>query len=321
MRASEPVLAATRSRRDDARDMTDGPEPKHDLPNPIEAIRARIPGRADELLVDKLTAQLETTRGLLLGDPEGAAERALDRMGGQAEAETRIAAQLAMRQPLAQPERFPEAHRLAVHALEVLDREGSRAPGAPRLGPLTAVAEVIVEAIAEYLVKSYAEGVAGTLRKLYARREAQCTPQSPERRALARARLEMERLAPGFSGGGINGTMLLLAGLAVPGLASLSSYVGAIDYTDRRILFGGVGFLFLLFLLLSSITIRGAAVARRRSHLIMSQPLAALWQTIGNCGAPPEDDSVAIATVAIVLTALLWIVGPAVAAVIIVATR
>ena len=44
-----------------------------------------------------------------------------------------------------------------------------------------------------------------------------------------------------------------------------------------------------------------------------SPALAELWQTIGNCGNPPEDDGDTIATTAVVTTALAWLVLPATA--------
>jgi len=61
------------------------------------------------------------------------------------------------------------------------------------------------------------------------------------------------------------------------------------------------------------VMLRGAAVARRRSQLIMGAPLAALWETIGDAGHPPEDDATQIATFAIVLTAVIWLALPFVA--------
>ena len=60
--------------------------------------------------------------------------------------------------------------------------------------------------------------------------------------------------------------------------------------------------------------LRGAAIARRRCRLVMQRPLAALWETVGHAGNPPEDDSVLFGTLAVVLTALLWFVLPGLAA-------
>ncbi|MGE5595635.1 MAG: hypothetical protein ACM3S1_06310 [Hyphomicrobiales bacterium] len=274
--------------------------------------------RVDELLLDELTEQLDRTRRLLTGNPEAAAEAALARMGGQREAEMRIAADLAVMAPLAQPERFAEAHRLTMRALEVLDREGSRDPGTPRLGPLSPVLAVGIEFVAEYIVKSYAESIAQRLRTLYARREAQCPPGAPERRLLASARVEMDRLAPTFSGGGTLAPILFVGGALVPLLASFTNLIGAIDFGNRAVVWVGLAVLFVLFLALSTVMLRGAAVAHRRSTLIMQRPLAALWETIGHAGNPPENDSTLFATVAIVLTAVVWFVIPAVAGLVLV---
>lgn len=272
--------------------------------------------RVDELLLDEITDQLDRTRRLLMGNPEAAAEAALARTEREREAELRIAAALASTEPLAEPERFAEAHRLAVRALEVLDREGSRDPATPKLGPLSPVLAFGIEFIADYIVKSYTRNIAGRLQTLYARREAQCPPNQPERHALARARMEMDRLAPGFGGGGVAAPILVAAGAALPLLASFTDYVGAVDLGNSYVLWGGLAGLFLVFLFLSTILLRGAAVAHRRSRLIMEQPLAALWQTIGSAGNPPEDDSVMIATLSVLLTALVWVVLPVLAAIV-----
>ena len=261
-------------------------------------------------ILDEFTDQLDRTRRLLTGSPEEAAELALDRFGGEIEVEARIAIELAVLEPLAHPGRFLEAHRIVMRALEVLDREGSRNPAVPNLGPLTAIAKAGVGFVAEYVVKSYAEGIVGSLRRLYARREVQAAPQSPERKLLAGARIEVDRIAPGFSGGGVGAPVLIAGGLALPLLASLSQYVGAINFTNRWLLMAFTAVLFLLFLSLSTILLRGAAVARHRSRLIMRQPLAALWETVGHAGDPPEDDSVLIATGAVILAALVWFVLP-----------
>ena len=60
--------------------------------------------------------------------------------------------------------------------------------------------------------------------------------------------------------------------------------------------------------------------AHRRSRMIMAAPLAALWETIGHCGTPPEDDSRTFALVALVLTGLVWFALPAVLAIMLLLT-
>ncbi len=268
------------------------------------------PRRPDELLVDQLAEQLDRTRQLLTGNPEEAAEAAISRLGAEAETEARIAIELAAVAPLADPERFPAAHRLAVRALEVLDREGFRNPPVGRLGPARVVAEPVVEFIAEFIVKSYAESIASSMRSLYLRREAQCDPALPERRTLARARMEMERLAPGFSGGGLVAPLVVAGGVIVPLLAGIGNSIGAIDFGSRAVLVAAFTVFLAVSLLASWVMLRGAAVAHRRSKLIMRQPLAALWETIGHAGNPPEDDSVMFATIAVTLTTVAWLVIP-----------
>lgn len=276
--------------------------------SPLDAIRERLPG---ESLLDDLTEQLDRTRRLLTSNPESAAEAALSKFAGEAEVEARIAAGLAVAEPLADPARFLEAHRLVIRALEILDREGYREPAVSRrFGPLRPVARAGAEFVAEYIVKGYAESVVNSLRRMYARREPQAERGTPQRLALAQARVEVERIAPGFTGGGIGAPALVAGGAVLPLLASVSQYLGAIDFLARPVLIGMFAALFVLFGLLSSVLLAGASVAHRRSRLIMQQPLAALWEALGNAGHPPDDDSRLFALVAVVLSALVWVVIP-----------
>lgn len=268
--------------------------------------------RPDELVLDQLTDQLDRTVSLLRGSANEAAERALARFAGQREVETRIAADLAERAPLAQPERFLEAHQLAMHALEVLDRDGFRDPPTPRwLGPLRGVAGFASEFVAEYIVKSFAQSIVERLRSVYARREVQCARATPERLLLAGRRLEMERMASIYRGGGIGAPVILGAGAVLPLFASITGYTGGIDWTGRAVALTVLAVVFVLFVAGGWALLNGASVARRRSRLIMAGPLDALWQTIGRAGNPPQDDSALFATIAIVVTTLVWVVLPA----------
>ena len=268
--------------------------------------------RADELVLDQLTDQLDRTVSLLRGSANEAAERALARFAGQHDVEARIAADLAERAPLAQPERFIEAHQLAMHALEVLDRDGFRDPPVPRwMGPLRGIAAIGSEFVAEYIVKSYARSIVERLRSVYAGREVQCGRGTPERLLLSGRRLEMDRMASIYRGGGIGAPAILGAGAVLPLLASLTGYLGGIDWTGRGAVLTLLAIAFILFVAGGWVLLNGAAVARRRSRLIMAGPLEALWQTIGRAGNPPEDDSALFATIAVVVTTLVWIVLPA----------
>jgi hypothetical protein len=56
--------------------------------------------------------------------------------------------------------------------------------------------------------------------------------------------------------------------------------------------------------------LQAAAIARRRTHIALDQPLRALWETIGAAGHPPRDHSRQFATYAVILLAVAWIVVP-----------
>jgi hypothetical protein len=159
-------------------------------------------------------------------------------------------------------------------------------------------------------VKAFAADAVDSMTRLYTRREPQAARGTPERALLSQARVEVERVAPGFKGGGLGVPALVAGGAALPLLASASQYLGAIDFLARPVLLVLFAAMFVLFGLLSSILLSGAAVAHRRSRLIMGQPLLALWETIGNCGNPPEDRSRFFATVAVLLSSVAWIVLP-----------
>ncbi|HSD03024.1 MAG TPA: hypothetical protein VLB81_11665 [Gaiellales bacterium] len=269
------------------------------------------PDRSDNLILDELTDQLDRTFKLLRGDIDQAADLAFAQIKVDTTAEARLLNELAERAPLEHPARFTDAHRLAMHALEVLDRDGWRHPRLPRLGPLHAPARWAIEFVAQYIVRSYVSDVVRTLARLYARRESQAEPESKERRALARARIQADRLSLGFRGGASGLPTVLIGGAAIPVLASLARQFGAVK-PGEPILLGGGSVLFLLFAGLAFVLLQGAGLARRRVTVVGRQPMEALYETIGHCGRPPEDDADTIALVAIGLTAVTWFILPVV---------
>ena len=268
--------------------------------------RVAIPGQ-------EFLEQLDRTRQVFSGDAEDAGGRALADYAGDATVDARISLQLGCAATLAQPEAFLAAHRQLARAMEVYDREGSRDPNVPNLWILTPVAEYIVETIADYIKKSYLRQVANGVRRLYHRREVQSPPEAPERATLTRARIEMDRLALGLPASSNTLFGLIAGGAVVSALASLLRSVGALRLDDPYVLVSVGAVTFAVATAISGALLRGAAIARHRSRLIMLPALAELWQTIGNCGDPPEDDGDTIATTAVVITALAWLVLPATA--------
>lgn len=222
-------------------------------------------------------------------------------------------AQLAEAAPLADPDRFPEANRLVMRALEIHDRDGWRHVRVVRLGPLSGGLEYLAELVAKYVVRSYTSDVARRLFVLYGRREAQALEGSTERHVLQQAREEAERVSAGYRGASFPA---LVSGIAaLPVVAGLVRGVGGLDWLDStvQVVLGVI--LFVAFGLISYVMFQGAAAARRRAHLLLDGPLRALWATLGRAGRPPEDDATTFAAIAIVLTFVGWFVVPALLAV------
>ena len=121
------------------------------------------------LILDELSDRLEQFR--LLSSDDAATDRILGELGGSGRVEHDMVRELAARRPLAHPERVVEAHGVAMRALEVLARNGSRAPShLPRLGPLRPAAGFFVQHVIRYIVRQHQARVIDAIRDLYARR-------------------------------------------------------------------------------------------------------------------------------------------------------
>lgn len=261
------------------------------------------------LILDQLSDQLEQFRLFSHSDQE-ATDRVLSELGASGRVEEEMVREMATTRPLASPERVLEAHQVAMHALEVLSRNGSRAPSQLRLGKLTGLARFFVQQVIRYIVRSHQTHAVDAIRDLYARRIAWMSPEDPSRMLLIRARLDIERAAPSLkkNPGGL--PTFLLGGAAVSSIAQGVRKAGDAAAGSR------VGFLvalvvtFVLLAAASWVILRGAAVARRRIRVSLDHPLAALWETIGWCGRPPKDEARTFALVAIALTVAGWLVIP-----------
>ncbi|HEX6787310.1 MAG TPA: hypothetical protein VF076_08925 [Acidimicrobiales bacterium] len=265
----------------------------------------------DNLILDELSERLATLRILREDDPD-ARGRMLEEIGVRGKAEEDIVSQMADRKPLWRPDRFEEAHRLAMRSLEVLDRNGVRKVTVPRLGPLTPAAEWSTQQVTRFVVKNHQNTVIDRIRKLYERREANCDWESQDRRLLRRARYDAARVEPGYKGKTIGVPAFLLGGAALSGAFSAVQRTlrSALDNKLLTVVFGIV--VVAVFVGAAWSAVYGAAIARRRIRLALDQPLKALYETIGACGRPPQDQSTNFAIYAIGLFLLAWIVIPAI---------
>ncbi len=273
---------------------------------PTEPAHAPTIGDADEpLLLDRIDA----LRVLRASSPEEKGAL-LEELGGSGKVEQDIVSELSKVKPLWKPGEFPEAHRMAMRSLEVLDRNGARNAQLPRLGPLTPVVTWVVQLVTRWIVKGYQNTLVTHIRKLYERREANAIWGSDEHLMLRRARLDATRVEQGFKGNPVGIPTFLLGGAFITTAASaVTNLVTSAFENDVLLIVIGVVFA-LLLLGLSWAALYSAAVARRRIRLTTDQPIKVLYDIVGAAGNPPRDQSYNFAIIAIILLILSWVVVP-----------
>ncbi len=262
-------------------------------------------GDDEPLLLDRIDA----LRVLRASSVEEKGEM-LEAIGGSGKVEQQIVDQLSKVKPLWELDTFPEAHRLAMRSLEVLDRNGSRTATLKRLGPITPIAQWIVQQLTRWIVKGYVNQLVTNIRKLYERREANSIWGSPAHILLRRSRINAVQVEQGFKGNPLGVPAFLLGGAF---LSTILSGVGQLAASALRSSIGApiLGAVAVLLLgALSWAAIYSAAVARRRIRLTTDQPIQALYDAIGAAGSPPRDQSYNFAVIAIVLMLLAVFVVP-----------
>ena len=258
-----------------------------------------------ELLLD----QIDSLR-VLRADTDEEKGALLEQIGGKGVVEQEMVTQMAAIRPLQHPDRFEEAHRLVMRAIEVLDRNGQRPAVLPRLGPLRPVATWLVQLVTRWIVRNHLSRLLGRICGLYERREANSEWSTREHSMLRRARLDARRVHAGMNGKALGLPTFLLGG------AFLGSIASALQSVARAALDSRAGVIVLSIVVmgvlaaLSWVALYSAGVARRRIRLSTDQPVKALWETIGVAGKPPRDESFNFAAYAIALLLLSWIVIP-----------
>lgn len=261
------------------------------------------------LILDELSEHLETFRVLADSD-QAATDKVLEDLGASGKVEPDMVAQLAVTRPLAHPDRFADAHAIAMHALEVLSRNGSKPPSQLKAGILTGVAKPLVQQVVTFIVRSHQSHVITSIRDLYSRRLAWAAVGDPARIALVRARIDADRATSTYKQK-TGGVPTFLAGGAAVSSVAQAARGGAGAAAGSRV--GVVVAIVATFVLLAAaswIILQGAAVARRRIRLTMDRPLGALWETIGSCGNPPRDTAGTFTVVAISLTLVGIVIIP-----------
>jgi hypothetical protein len=267
------------------------------------------PTEKKHLLLDELTDRLDTLR-LFRADNEQRADAILEQFGARGKVESEMLDQMGKRAPLAHPERFEEAHRTVMRALEVFDRNAARQPSGLRAGPLKPIASFLVQILIRIIVRSYQNNVVQKVRELYGRREANSPKGSPEFFMLGLARRQADRLAPDFKRKSASLPAFLLGSAALSGVASALAQGAKSALHNTVLLLIAAVVLAAVALAAFWCILTAAAIARRRTRIALDQPLLALWETIGAAGHPPRDQSRQFATYAVILLVLAWIVVP-----------
>jgi hypothetical protein len=262
------------------------------------------------LVIDQLTHRLDALAVLRQRD-DAQADALLEQIGARGKVETDMLREIGAWKPLFLPDRFEQAHRTAMRALEVFDRNGARAPSSLRnLGPLKPVASFVVQLFVRMIVRNHQRSVIDSIRHLYARREANSVPGSSEWHMLRVARIHAERLAPGFKKNSVGLPTFLFGGAVI---STFSSALGGVVRTanENRVVLLIAGIVFALVAAAGFWCIlQAAAIARRRCRIALDAPLKALWETIGEAGRPPRDQSRQFTLYALALLILSWIVVP-----------
>jgi hypothetical protein len=263
------------------------------------------------LVLDELGDQLERFR-LLRHSDDRATDTLLDGLGAHSPVDRDIITELSSTRPIGRPERFEEANSLAMRSLEVLDRNGARqVPVTKRLGPLRPVAATFVGWVCRFIVRSHQAEVIDDIANLYERRVASTPPGHPDRLVLLRAARDARRINQNYKGNPIGVPAFLLGGAAISALWGMLRSAADVVLGNRAAAIVAVVVLTSLFGIVAWVILRGAAVARRRIRLTTERPMAALWETMGRAGQPPQDRARTFAAYGIILTAVSWFVVPA----------
>jgi len=267
------------------------------------------PAQERNLVLDEIEERFEAFNAFRKSDGESA-DAILNDLGATDSVDRDIIVELSAKRPLGHPERFNEAHSMAIRSLEVLDRNGARGVKIRGLGPASPVVAWMVQLVTRFIVRNHQRTLIDNVRRLYARREANCLPDDPVRRDLHRARLHANIVSEGFRRNPLGVPTFLIGGAAFSTIIGSvqRTLVNSIDSRWVRLLIAGA--LFVLLAAASWVILRGAAVARRRIALTTDPPFKALYETIGRCGNPPRDQARAFALYSLILLAAGWLVIP-----------
>lgn len=260
----------------------------------------------ERLLLDELTSRLDSIN-LFREHDETQANAELERFGTSGIVEDQMVRELSSTAPLAHPDRFDEAHRRAMRALEVFDRNGPLPPSALRVPRLVKpVANKIVQLLITAIVRTHQKLLVKNLRQLYALREANSPVGSEDYQLLSAARIQVDAIVGDLNKSSIPLPAFLVGGAAVSGTISVIQR-SLNDQAGQYVL---SGVFFVLGLAAFWCILRAAGIARSRTRIALDASFQALWEVVGDAGRPPRDHSKLFAAIATLLLVAVWLVVP-----------
>jgi hypothetical protein len=274
---------------------------------------ARRRGRPDGSVFDQVDDWLDRVQ--IVDAPDDQVAKFLDSIDLHGPQEREMLQELARNSVVARPDELEVAHKRAVEALETLGRHGYRSAVLPGWLKPKFLGRFFVELVARYVVVSYLRQISTNMRNLYWLRAMQCDVGAKERKVLTRCGIEATAMMTIFKRRSLGLPSFVIGGILVPLVLTLFRLARGfhLDSWWAILIFALVGAA--IVFLISSIVLRGAAMASRRIRLSTRGPLMNLWSVIGFAGNPPRDQSRKFAILAIVITTLMWLVVPAVVAI------
>lgn len=258
-----------------------------------------------EPIIDKIDS-LRIVRA----DSDAERDKLLMQISRHGQVEHDVVSEMSSLEPLAFPDHFEEAHCRLVRGIEVLYRNGARAPKIRKLGFITPIARWMAQQGIHFIVRSHLQSLTKNITRLYEQREASCPWSSPEHSLLRRCRIDMRRVREGLDRNVLSLPTFIFGGAILTSLGSgLQNVIRLAQGSSLGVVIAGVVLIGVL-IALSWVALYSAAVARRRIKLAVEQPLASLWETIGRAGKPPRDESYNFAVYAIILLVISWIIVP-----------
>ena len=247
-------------------------------------------------------------------DDREAADKLFESLGGRGKVEQEMLLQLGAWAPLYKPDRFDEAHHVAMRAVEVLYRNGHRK--APiKLGFLTPVAQYFVQLVTRLIVRDFVKDATNSIYNLYMRRWTSTPKNTPDAMMLRRAWFHVEKVRATYTGRSLGLPTFLLGGAFLSSLTGVMRSIA--DTRSNKWVF--VVLAVLIYGLLVGFAygiIKGAAIARRRIKMSLDKPLRNLWDVVGAAGNPPKDQSIQFAMIALIIMAITAVAIPIITAVV-----